>query len=352
LSKPGHRLRSLAARVCRATTMERLIDPVIADMQHEHADASRRGHVWRRAWVLVAGWLAFWRVIGALAIERSINGAYEWAAADDWAVGRTLGGSTLVTVAVTIPVALMTLMMGRTVQFRGGDTVRMILYLVPSAIPIALPSGLLVGIVYGLRGRPVTTRARRAISLVAICCASGAFAWVDRVVPEANQMFRHVASGIPYDRLARGANELTFGQLAKKIDEAVGPSLEPSRELSVTLPAPAGILRFFYHARLAISITPLIVALFALRLAVAGRRRLSLVIGILAITAYFAYYFAYDFTWLIEANHWGPVAVTGIAWIPNLVFLLGTVLLKTRSQAQPQTPGSAEADVPRSPRSG
>jgi lipopolysaccharide export LptBFGC system permease protein LptF len=311
--------------------MERLIDPVIADMQYEYAAASRRGQVWRRAWVRIAGALAFWRVIGSFAVERSLDHAHEWAAAEDWVMGRTLGGSTLVTVVVTFSVALMTLMLGPTAQFRDGETVRMLFYLVPSAIPIALPAGLLVGIVYGLRRRAATSRAQRAISLIAVCCALAAFAWVDRVVPEANQAFRVVASGIPSNQLLKGANELTFGELAQKIAESDGPSPEPARELSGTLPAPAGILRFWYHARLAISIAPLISGLFALRLAAAGRRRLTLVIGVVAMTIYVAYYIAYDFTWLIASNHWGPVAVTGIAWIPNLVFLLGIVLLKARS---------------------
>ena len=50
-------------------------------MQYEHADASRRGQVWRRAWVRIAGSLAFWRVIGSFAVERSLDNAHEWAAA-------------------------------------------------------------------------------------------------------------------------------------------------------------------------------------------------------------------------------------------------------------------------------
>jgi hypothetical protein len=338
MKRPGEWLRSLAARVCSVTTMERLIDPVIADMQCEHADASSRGSRWRCAWVRIAGSLAFWRAIGAFAIERAVDRTHEWAAADDWAMGRMLGGSTVVTVAITCLVAMLTLMMNIPAQFKwlcggrcAGGTARMLLYLVPSAIPIAVPAGLLVGIVYGLRGRRATGRLRRAIFLVVMGGALAAFAWVDRVVPAANQAFRVVASGIPYDRLPKGANELTFGELAQKIAESNGSLLGSSRELSGTSPAPAAVLRFWYHARIAISITPIIVGLFALRLASVGRRRLSRAIGGTALTAYFAFYFAYDFTWLIEANHWGPLVVTSIAWLPNLFFLSGTLLLKTHS---------------------
>jgi hypothetical protein len=45
---PGDRLRSWASHVCSATAMTRLIDPVIADLQSEYADAIRHGC--RRSW--------------------------------------------------------------------------------------------------------------------------------------------------------------------------------------------------------------------------------------------------------------------------------------------------------------
>ena len=54
--RPGDRLRSMASRVCGAAAMERLIDPVIADLQCEHGEAIRRGQVWRSRWIRMAGW--------------------------------------------------------------------------------------------------------------------------------------------------------------------------------------------------------------------------------------------------------------------------------------------------------
>jgi uncharacterized membrane protein len=325
MRRPGERLRSLAALVCDVTTMERLIDPVIADMQCEHTDASNRGSGWRRARVRIAGSLAFWLVIGALAIERLVDRAHHWLTADDWAMGRTLGFMAIVTAAVTLLLAVVVFQNAPEGPFNRAESARLVLYLVPQAIPIAVSAGLLIGIVHGLRGRTVTSRVRRAIVLVAMCCALAAIAWDDRVVPEANQAFRVVASGIPYNRLAKGANELTFGELAKKIAESDGHSLESSPERA--------ILRFSYHGRLAVSITPFIVGLFALGLAASDRRRLPLAISVLAMTAYVGYYLAYDFTQLIESNHWGAAIAVSIAWFPNLLFLLGTLLLKKRSHA-------------------
>ena len=50
MTPPGTRLRALAARLCAAITMERLVDPAIADLQAEYEEASRTGPGWRRRW--------------------------------------------------------------------------------------------------------------------------------------------------------------------------------------------------------------------------------------------------------------------------------------------------------------
>ena len=43
MKRPGARLRALATRVLDPSGMERLVDPAIADMQHEHEEATRQG---------------------------------------------------------------------------------------------------------------------------------------------------------------------------------------------------------------------------------------------------------------------------------------------------------------------
>jgi hypothetical protein len=48
MTPPGTRLRALAARLCAPITMERLVDPAIADLQAEYEEASRTGPGWRR----------------------------------------------------------------------------------------------------------------------------------------------------------------------------------------------------------------------------------------------------------------------------------------------------------------
>ena len=63
MTAPGTRLRKLAARLCAPTTMERLVDPAIADLQAEYEEASRTGSGWRRPWIWMRGHIAFFTMI-------------------------------------------------------------------------------------------------------------------------------------------------------------------------------------------------------------------------------------------------------------------------------------------------
>jgi len=44
--------------------MERVIDPLIADVQHEYARAAQEGRIWRSHAIHVAGWIACLKVLG------------------------------------------------------------------------------------------------------------------------------------------------------------------------------------------------------------------------------------------------------------------------------------------------
>lgn len=52
-------LRAMAARLCSARAMERLIDPALTDVQLEHRDAIAQGRPWRSRWIRLAGYLRF-----------------------------------------------------------------------------------------------------------------------------------------------------------------------------------------------------------------------------------------------------------------------------------------------------
>ncbi|HET6900644.1 MAG TPA: hypothetical protein VFK70_19980, partial [Vicinamibacteria bacterium] len=46
---PGDRLRELARRLCGPATVEHLVDPIVADLQHEWREARERPRVVRCA---------------------------------------------------------------------------------------------------------------------------------------------------------------------------------------------------------------------------------------------------------------------------------------------------------------
>ena len=46
------RLRALSARILDRRTMERVIDPLLADLHMEYEEANQRGCVWKRRWTL------------------------------------------------------------------------------------------------------------------------------------------------------------------------------------------------------------------------------------------------------------------------------------------------------------
>jgi putative ABC transport system permease protein len=75
MKPPGTRLRSVAARLLDASTVNYLVDPAIADMQAEYEDASRRGLAWRKRWICLRGYLSFLTMIVAHGrAARAMNG--------------------------------------------------------------------------------------------------------------------------------------------------------------------------------------------------------------------------------------------------------------------------------------
>ena len=135
--------------------MDRLIDPVIADMQCEHEQASRSGQRWgRRWWVLLEGYLAFWRVLALhVPLVWTRRATREWAAADYSAVGRALGSAALTMIILTAVFIAMPL---QTLRSHDGHMAWLLFLLLPQSLPLSLPLSLFVGVLYGLRDRPVT----------------------------------------------------------------------------------------------------------------------------------------------------------------------------------------------------
>jgi lipopolysaccharide export LptBFGC system permease protein LptF len=310
MSRPGDRLRALASRVCSSHAMERVIDPAIADLQREHADAIAQGEAWRARRIRVAGTIAVWKVFGVHAVWRAIPVAREWAAADEGAMGRTVAFSLASIAIVMVSLALLPFYAvlqiaddGRAYLPVTADEVGWLaLYVLPQALPLAVPIGFATGIGCALRGRRATVRVRRSIVVIAIGCSLLMLAVMTWVVPVANQAFREL---VMHRTLPRGSNELTLAELRSS-----GRQYE-------------------YHGRIACSLGTVIVGLFAFTASAITRGRArSIAIGTVGAVVYWCGYVL-----LTAPALNGSIPPLIAAWTPNAVFALVTAAMMSRARS-------------------
>lgn len=60
INAPGFGLHRLAEFLCSARTFKHIVEPVIADMQHEHIEALRAGRWVKARWIQWRGYGSFW----------------------------------------------------------------------------------------------------------------------------------------------------------------------------------------------------------------------------------------------------------------------------------------------------
>jgi hypothetical protein len=173
MSRPGVLLRSLAARVLDAQTMERLVDPAVADLQAEYGAAVSEGRLWRGEVIRIAGYVALVKVFAVCGWRRAIYGDLAWTTDDRRALVRVIGFSVVPVVTITTLLELPPLL---TQSFRS-DSIKppMLLTLIPQALTIALPVGVMLGILFGLRGRALSRRLMRAIMAMEVICSAASF---------------------------------------------------------------------------------------------------------------------------------------------------------------------------------
>jgi Lipopolysaccharide export system permease LptF/LptG len=313
---PGDYLRSLARRVCSPDTMRRVIDPLLADLQFEHDNAMKAGQILRARRLRFGGYLAFWRALGICATRASI-GAIQ-AATDEAALGRTIGYSAAAIGAMALLLALLPFSQveRRVTDVNAG---KLFVYLLPQAVPLAIAFGLPLGIVVALRGRPVSRRVVWSVLAIAVSCAAISFVVCGWVLPAANHAFRVLVSGRPFP--ANGANELTLPELTARL-----AWLRRRAAVNDIL-----AFAFSYHARLAASFAPIVMALFALSLWTVTRRTLvSSIVIALALIVYVGYGAVVVIGPALSGG-WPPM--WAFIWFPNMFFAAMTVVVFICSNA-------------------
>lgn len=305
--RPGSRLRAYAARMCSGKTMERLIDPVIADLQAEYVAAVDAKH---RLLALLAGYIAFAKVAVWCAMSGATGIQNDWTQEDHSGLVRVLWRSAAAILCLSLLILLPELSRMRDMlESFGSDAsrFRLMTYLLPMTLPLSLPIGLAFGAALGADGRTPSRRLIGAIMLVALATSAASLATMAWVIPASNQSYRveMMRQAIP-----KGERELSFGEL--KLAIATADTGRSQR------------LLFEFHKRLSIAAAPVTFAALALVLVI--RRRLWRTVTIAAIVAgSFGYYVA---LWLAQAlSKAEALSPQFSAWMPQLALLLTTIVV-------------------------
>jgi Lipopolysaccharide export system permease LptF/LptG len=313
VSRPGARLRALAARVCSAKTMERLIDPVIGDLQVEYASAIGM----RRRWLArLTGYIAFAKVglwCGLLGLREARR---NWNAEDAQGLLHTIYLSGCAIVIVSVPLWLMelplTLDLLETAPARNmhpnASVQRLMFYLVPAVLPLSVPVGLAIGAALGARGRVVSNRLTAAVMLVAFTMSAVSLVTVGWVTPNSNQAYREAIAGARW--LNKGDRELTL--------------IELRRSLATTDADRTRRLLIEFHRRLAFAAAPITFGAFALVVAIRRRARPTTAVAVIVFAAV-GYYVTLV---LGESFSSGEVLSPALgAWISQIALIVTTIVV-------------------------
>jgi hypothetical protein len=326
MTPPGLWLRAVAARFCDTRAMKQLIDPIIADLQHEHAEARCAGAIWRSRRIRLVGGLA---LIEALILYRGGRAmeTLRRITANDSVGARAVLHSTLTMAAATVLLMLPPLLSPSPVE------PRLVLYVVPQALPLAIPFGLIVGILSAFGGRVVSRRAAGHVLLLGAVCSALMFVTLGWLVPSANYAYRvrveeRAGKPVVFEEPVQGAplwkgpNELTLPEFRRMYLRVT------TTDVATGLPRAGWYdlhnLWFMYHLRWALPCASLVFALVAL--SVTRHRRAVRITALLAATAVYFYMFALAGpgpTWLSNAAQGFPPGV--LAWLPNIL-LAGAAL--------------------------
>jgi Lipopolysaccharide export system permease LptF/LptG len=302
------RLRAVAARLCTARTMERLIDPVLTDAEIEYRNAIAQGRVWRSRWIRMGGYFAFLKVIALYGYERTVC---DWSVDDGQAFARTVGLSAAAFVVTAL------VLISPAVQ---GVSTNLLLYLIPQALPLAIPVGITLGVFCGLGGRFLPVRLKGATLALALAGSAGSLAATAWMIPAAGQASRVLLAervrltegkGVT---LTPGPLELTTNELRRRID-----TLTQSGR-----PREARKMAFVYYLRWALPCAPIVLALFALSVMPRRPVRLWSLAGAAcgACLSYYCFLVAADI-----AARQTPLPILASVWLPNLVFAVASTAL-------------------------
>ena len=325
--RPGTRLRSVASRVCARSTMDRLIDPVIADLQCEYEEANRSGRPWNRRRALVRGYVAFWKVLAvyvpAIWAARTMG---QSSPSDHRALGRALIASTATLIVLT---ALFVALPLQGLDWHVTSAPWLFLLLLPQSFPQTLPAVVLTGALCASWRRPAGDSISRWIVVAGLTGSLASLGTIVWLIPAANQAFRVSIAG---HHIVEGDGEIPVGSLRAEA-LAIKNGDEPAPWFPDNIrPRASRVAELLlgYHARWALAGAVLVFALLGLGLtALLIGRAATAAIGTLAWLVYVEYLF--ELKRLPVDVFSDERAIIGIVWLPNLLLIVASlVFLRAR----------------------
>jgi hypothetical protein len=304
---PGRALHRVAARICSERSLERVVEPAIADLQKEYGGVTA-GHSFLRAWTLVRGYSSLLQVLAVCTLSMQTE-------TDD---ERSMLTQTLAwSVAFVVASAALLILPPLSNYGNGVRGWYVAMTLVPQAVPLAIPIGIAFGFAIGATGRKAL-RASTVLLLVATVASLLSFVMLAWGMPAGNEAFREIAFRQVRAQghegqaiLQKGHNEMTLSELR--------------RELAVLSDAsqPRQARQFAFSLHLRFSLAAATLALASVLLAVRTRRRgFRVLIAVASCLAYWMLLYAGD-----TANRRGYVTPPIAAWLPNLVMIASAMFI-------------------------
>lgn len=300
---PGRALHRLASLICDKKSVERVVEPAIADLQKECA----RGGSWvGRASDLLVGYVAVVRVLIICVFDVS-----DWADGERLAVKRSLIWALVLMCALVV--LLILLPFSRFPEaIRDARTAAT---LVPQALPLAVPIALILSIAFGLPVRPAMGSVKIML-LAALSASLLSLATLVWALPAGSDAFREIVA----ESMAREYRDDLLG--AQK-----GPgemTLSELRRGAAAAP-PQSVLALRYswqfHLRSALAAATLALAAFLIAVPASTRRARGL-FALASCLAYWALLYMGQFATL--ARFITPMVG---AWLPNMVFAAAALLI-------------------------
>jgi hypothetical protein len=299
-------VRRALARICSARTMERLVDPILSDMQVESARGPWRGYAT----------LACALVLYSVDIARKAI-AIVWAE-EAPAAFTLIGYSVCPAILLAAILVLPPILGGRNLP---DSRMAISMLALPQALAITLPAGLLFGLPMALSRRQPSRREMTRTLFVALLSTAVTLVLFVTVAPFANQWSPLFGAGQP--RL-RGSEDWPLAALARQIrayKEVHGAGFIVAQ------------LRFEYHAELAALFAAFPLSLLSLGLwrTTVGQRH-PLTIGSAGVGGYVALMF-----WerLVHPAALVNLPTPLVAWTPDIVLACLAVMLLASPRGQP-----------------